>query len=99
MAYCRSCGEKINDNAFVCVHCGVKVLEEKPSSSVNDNSVTLGIIGLCFFWIPIVTWIVSGIGMGSASKNGNSKGKTLNLIALIVTSTYFLIFFIIGLTG
>lgn len=49
MAYCRSCGEQINDNAFVCVHCGVKVLEEKPSSSGNDNSVTLGIIGLCFF--------------------------------------------------
>jgi uncharacterized membrane protein YvbJ len=50
MAYCRSCGAQINDNAFVCIHCGVKVSEENTKSINNDNSVTLGIIGLCFVW-------------------------------------------------
>lgn len=28
--YCKNCGNQIDDNAYVCVHCGVKVSDDVP---------------------------------------------------------------------
>lgn len=91
MPFCRNCGAEINEKAYVCIHCGVKVFEEPIKEEKNDSSITLGILGLCFVWFPLATWIISGIGLGSAYKNDNTKGKRLNLIALIVTSSLFVL--------
>lgn len=51
----------------------------------DDNSKTLGIIGLIFaFLLPIVTYIVSGIGLSKSKNYGNESAKKLNLTALII---------------
>ncbi len=51
--FCKNCGKEIDDNAYVCVHCGVKVAEE-PAAPVqvaaepkkrNTAAFVLGIIG------------------------------------------------------
>ncbi|MCH5163708.1 MAG: zinc-ribbon domain-containing protein [Clostridiales bacterium] len=28
--YCKNCGNQIDDNAYVCIHCGVRVSDEVP---------------------------------------------------------------------
>ena len=28
--YCKNCGKQIDDNAYVCIHCGVRVSDEVP---------------------------------------------------------------------
>ena len=100
MAFCRNCGQEVNENAYVCIHCGVliqniPVVKEKEP---NDGT-TLGIIGLCFaLFIPIVTWIVSGIGFSQAKQADNKNAKTMNLIALIASSVAAIFYFIFSLT-
>jgi len=97
MPYCINCGQAINENAFVCIYCGVLVdSKKKQENNTSNDGVSLGIIGLCFaLFVPLVTWIVSGIGYSQASHADNKNGKSLNLIALIVSSAsaiFYLIF-------
>jgi len=100
MPYCRSCGHEINQNAFVCINCGVLVEEiTTQKKSQTSDGTSLGIIGLCFaLFIPLVTWIVSGIGFSHSSQADNKTGKTLNLIALILSGVAALFYFIFSLT-
>ena len=100
MPYCRNCGHEINQNAFVCINCGVLV-DEIPAQEKSQTSdgTSLGIIGLCFaLFIPIVTWIVSGIGYSRAIQADNKNAKTMNLIALIASSVAAIFYFIFSLT-
>lgn len=100
MPYCRDCGHEVNQNAFVCLNCGVLIDEkvQQQKSQTNDGT-SLGIIGLCFsLFIPLVTWIVSGIGFSQSSQADNKRGKTLNLIALILSGVAALFYFIFSLT-
>ncbi len=100
MPFCRNCGQEVNENAYVCIHCGVliqgvPVVKEKQP---NDGTA-LGIIGLCFaLFIPLVTWIVSGIGYSQAKQTDNKNAKTMNLVALCVTSAAAVVYFIISLS-
>lgn len=100
MPFCRNCGQEVNENAYVCIHCGVliqsvPIVKERQS---NDGTA-LGIIGLCFaLFIPLVTWIVSGIGFSQAKQADNKSAKTMNLVALCVTSTMAVVYFIISLS-
>ena len=96
MPFCRNCGKEVNEKAYVCLSCGALVNEKKeePKPIVKDGTSN-GIVGLCFLcFIPIVTWIVSGIGISRAIKANNQKAKKMNLAALIVTSILCVIAFI-----
>lgn len=100
MKYCTNCGHEVNENAFVCLNCGALVDDSKknPISQSNDGT-SLGIIGLCFaLFIPLVTWIVSGIGYSQSIQANNRSGKTLNLIALILSGAAAIFYFIFTLT-
>lgn len=42
MNYCSSCGEKLEENASFCIHCGKRVHEEvKKASGVNTNAIKI----------------------------------------------------------
>jgi uncharacterized membrane protein YvbJ len=100
MPYCRNCGHEVNENAFVCLNCGVLVDEnEKKLKSQSNDGTSMGIIGLCFaLFIPFVTWIVSGIGYSQSNQADNKNGKTMNLIALIASSVAAVIYFILSIS-
>ena len=56
--YCRNCGKEIDDNAYVCPHCGVKVerINDQPRADADSGSkVGWGILS---FLIPIVGLIL-----------------------------------------
>lgn len=90
--YCRSYGQQISDDAYVCPMCGVKTKDE-PDKNPNDHSVVLGLIALIVgIIIPLVAWICGGIGLSHASKNNNQAGKTLCIIGIIVGTIMFFVY-------
>ncbi|MCF7924634.1 MAG: TM2 domain-containing protein [Candidatus Izimaplasma sp.] len=47
MAYCRNCGNKVDDNAFVCIYCGVKVNPEEEARTIGSKSkLAAGLFGI-----------------------------------------------------
>jgi uncharacterized membrane protein YvbJ len=98
--FCPKCGKVIDDNTAFCQYCGQKfgisaapaqeedpvifMLKQKEVKSAKNK----GIIGIIFaFLIPLVTFIVSGIGLSKASKIDTPEGKSaknLNIVALIL---------------
>ncbi len=52
--YCKNCGKEIDDNAYVCPHCGVKV-EKQTTGDDSGSKVGWGILS---FLIPLVGLIL-----------------------------------------
>ncbi len=99
MPYCSNCGDELKENADICLSCGILVEKNMKYHTQPTDGTTLGIIGLCFaLFIPLVTWIVSGIGYSQANQADNKNAKTINLIALIVSSVAAFFYFILSLT-
>lgn len=69
--FCQNCGNKIDDNAYVCVHCGVFLKKRSESKVINNrsNNKTLGVVSLILGIIAIVLSImlffhdISSVGM------------------------------------
>jgi hypothetical protein len=102
--FCKNCGKEIDQNAYICIHCGVRVGIDTPplltpasgNAQVRPNGITLGIIGLIFaFLMPFLTWICSSIGMTQSVYTNNDKGQALNLIALMLSSIMFVIYLLL----
>ena len=77
--YCKNCGNEINPNAVVCIHCGCAVEQQKPATEAQKTNV-LGIIGFVLaFIVPLAGLICSSIGYKRADRyyNGNCKGLAL----------------------
>ena len=59
--FCKNCGKEIDDNAYVCPHCGVKVKDEdaerqeKIAQADSGSKVGWGILS---FFIPLVGLIL-----------------------------------------
>ena len=87
--YCRNCGKEINENASVCIGCGV------PLKPVQKESNTLAIVGFVLsFFVSVAGLICSIIGYRKAvSENLDNKGLALagiiisaiNLAGIVLT--------------
>jgi len=49
--FCRNCGEALPENAYVCVKCGVRVMDNIQSNNVNSNpnaksKIAAGLLGI-----------------------------------------------------
>ena len=51
MNYCPNCGNKVDENAYICVKCGVKLKNNNSISSNDDGNFVWGLLG---FAIPLV---------------------------------------------
>jgi uncharacterized membrane protein YvbJ len=57
--FCKNCGQKIDDNADICIHCGVATDKNNSSISSLDNPSHLpGILGCCFPIVGIILYFV-----------------------------------------
>ncbi len=69
MAYCKNCGQSIDDKAVICPHCGVSQ-ETRPD--VDDNGGFLwGLLGCC---IPIVGLILYLVWKNERPKTAKAAG-------------------------
>ncbi len=54
MAYCKNCGELIDDKAVICPHCGVS--QQKP---VEDNGgFGWSVLGFCIPFVGLILYLV-----------------------------------------
>ena len=74
--YCKNCGAEINNNAVVCVKCGVPVIPVKNSYNGSKElapkrtaAFVCGLLGFLFWAIPVVGLALSCIGVALASKS------------------------------
>lgn len=91
--FCRNCGQEVNENAAVCLHCGALIKEElikEERESVKEQN-GMAVAGfVCSFFIPLLGWIFGGIGLNRASKR-NGKGKGFSIAAITIATVGFII--------
>ena len=86
--YCKNCGNQINENAVVCIHCGCAVDQQKQvqEQAPQKNNV-IAIIGFVLsFFIPLAGLICSIIGYKNANRDYNGNGKGFALAGTIISA-------------
>ena len=58
MMYCKNCGKEIDDKAYVCPNCGVKVEHTNDPSVADADSGSKAGWGILSFLIPLVGLIL-----------------------------------------
>lgn len=81
--YCKNCGQEIDDNADICIHCGVKTGKTTPQ---NSSSNTIAIVGFVLsFFISIAGLVCSIIGLVK-SKDCGGKGKGFAIAGIVIAA-------------
>ena len=96
MAFCRNCGAEINDEAVVCVNCGVAV--EIPKTTKADDKKSGGFAFLCFLF-PILGLILYLVWKEDYPLKAKScaKGGLIGFVFGIISSVLWGV--LIGLLG
>lgn len=87
MAYCKNCGQLIDDKAVVCVHCGVSV----QNTAADNPSIGLKVLS---FFIPIVGLILYLVKKDQTPVSAKEYGKWA-LIGFIVGIVFSIIYNVI----
>ena len=103
--FCKNCGKEIDDNATVCVHCGVPTAnaQQQQQPVVTGNKTNgLAIAGLVLsilFWTSLIGLILSIVGLQkSKTEEYNGSGRSI-AIAGIVIGAIFLVALVITLAA
>lgn len=88
--YCSNCGNEVDENAVVCIHCGCAIKPEENNDAVTNKpnpktGLVLGILGIVFAWLfAIVGHALSIIGIIVGIKEYKATNKMTGLILSIV---------------
>ena len=55
--FCKNCGQEIEDNADVCIHCGVST-GKNSSNSLDNPSHLAGVASYCFPIVGIILYFM-----------------------------------------
>lgn len=89
MAYCKNCGNFVDDKAFACPSCGAT---QTPTAAANDNGgFGWGLLGCC---IPVVGLILYLVWKDSKPKTAKAAGKGA-LVSVIASVIIYVIYFVL----
>lgn len=91
MAFCRNCGQEIDDRAAVCPHCGV-AQENKPQV-VDNGGFGWGVLGCC---IPIVGLVLFLVWKDTKPKTAKAAGIGA-LVSVGIGILYYILMFAVGI--
>lgn len=91
MAFCRNCGQQIDDRAAVCPHCGV-AQENKPQV-VDNGGFGWGVLGCC---IPIVGLVLFLVWKDTKPKTAKAAGIGA-LVSVGIGILYYILMFTVGI--
>lgn len=91
MAFCRNCGQQIDDQAVVCPHCGV-AQENKPQV-VDNGGFGWGVLGCC---IPIVGLVLFLVWKDTKPKTAKAAGIGA-LVSVGIGILYYILVFAVGI--
>ena len=84
--FCKNCGKEIDDNASVCIHCGVAtgVKKEVEEKKLNAFGLAGFIVSLVSLWLGMYFCIASIVGLAlSIVGMVNAKKCRLNGFAIV----------------
>ena len=90
MAYCKNCGNQIDDKAVICPACGV-AQETKPAV-VDNGGFGWGVLGCC---IPIVGLILFLIWNDTKPNTAKAAGIGA-LVSVIISVLYYILVVVLG---
>ncbi|GFZ31947.1 hypothetical protein CSC2_24730 [Clostridium zeae] len=89
--FCSNCGNEINDNADVCIHCGVSV-----SKKNKDNPSHLaGAVSCCF---PIVGLILYFLWKDDKPKSSKLVCRWM-IAGIVLWILFYVVMFLLGFIG
>lgn len=91
MAYCKNCGELIDDRAVICPKCGVS--QSTAPAVVDNGGFGWGLLGFC---IPIVGLILFLVWKDTKPNTGKAAGMGA-LISVIVSVVFYFIMMLAGI--
>lgn len=92
MAYCKNCGQSIDNKAVICPHCGV-AQENKPDV-VDDGGFLWGLLGCC---IPIVGLILYLVWKNERPRTAKAAGIGA-LVSVCIGILYYIAVIAIGVS-
>lgn len=92
MAYCKNCGQSIDDKAVICPHCGV-AQENKPAV-VDNGGFLWGLLGCC---IPIVGLILYLVWKNERPRTAKAVGIGA-LVSVGILILYYIIVIAVGVS-
>lgn len=102
--YCKKCGAQIDDDAYVCVHCGALVKEMPQETAFAQNGAVqtgkktngMAIAGfVCSFFFALLGLIFSIIGMQQCKERGDN-GYGLAKAGMIISIVWMAIVIIVA---
>ena len=90
MAYCKSCGNQIDDNAEFCNNCGARQSGSVSKNSNDTGGFGWGLLGFC---IPLVGLILYLVWKDTQPNNAKASGKGA-LIGFILTIIVYIFYFV-----
>lgn len=90
MAYCKNCGQVIDDAAVICPHCGVSQSDTPPV--VDNGGFGWGLLGCC---IPIVGLVLFLVWKDTKPKTAKAAGIGA-LVSVCIAVVYYLVIVVLG---
>lgn len=95
MAFCKNCGNEIDNNATFCGQCGAP--QETKPPVVDNGGIGWGLLGCC---VPIVGLILFLVWRDTKPKTSKAAGIGA-LVSVIASVVFYIIYFVIivGIIG
>ena len=93
MAYCKNCGNVIDDKAVVCPSCGVA--QENTPQVVDNGGFGWGLLGCC---IPIVGLILFLVWKDTKPKTAKAAGIGA-LVSVAIAVVYYILVIVLGVAA
>ena len=90
--FCKNCGKEINNNAAVCIYCGVSTEEKKV---VDNGGFGWGVLGCC---IPLVGLILFLVWKDTKPNSAKAAGIGA-LVSVGLSVLFYVLMFLIGMLG
>ena len=101
MAYCRNCGQRIDDESNLCPFCGetqsssVQVRQSGGQVVVDNGGFLWGLLGCC---IPIVGLVLFLVWKDTKPRTAKAAGIGA-LVSVIIGVLWYVLLFLIGVGG
>lgn len=97
MAYCKNCGNQIDEQAIACPQCGAQ--QNAPYTNapavVDNGGFGWGLLGFC---IPIVGLILFLVWRDTKPRTGKAAGIGA-LVSVIIAVVFYILVFALGIFG
>jgi len=95
--FCKNCGKEIDDNAIICIHCGVSTnLNRSGAAMYEDGELGCLLGGLCFI-APVAGLILYLVWKDTMPHKAKQAGKWA-LIGFVANILFSIIYFV-GMLG